>query len=260
MKELCFRSGHSSIILVAHGRGKVGDGPGTMLSSADAVSVLRRISDDPKVQRGVRELCAASSSGGATTSLEEEITALGRLIDAGVVRVYKTASSVISTAYSAYSTSKIARDNTPVPFLDDKGTQIFDYKGGKMMRPKEPPPGYFVSQGSKDKASDYSGKILLWDRLSQFAQGGTWDMQRVDGVVIKAFIDYATVVIGLYAAAYGADEDYVLRIENRFAMLNSNFGSVQMSAKYSHLPNRNVFNTDLGYSLYIQGSISPLTP
>ena len=69
-------------------------------------------------------------------------------------------------------------------------------------------------------------------------------------------MDYATVAIGLYAASTGISRDEILRIEDFFAASYSHFdpGS-EMDKTYTHLPYRNVANTDLGFQLYQAGRI-----
>jgi len=92
--------------------------------------------------------------------------------------------------------------------------------------------------------------------LYKINQGGEWDAQRVGGKFHPEYVDYATVAIGLYAASSGMSRDEILRIQDAFAAVKSRFppDSV-MDETYTHLPARNVANTDLGFQLYQSGRI-----
>ncbi len=63
--------------------------------------------------------------------------------------------------------------------------------------------------------------------LTYFGQGGLWDVQRVgsDGLPTLAFVDYATVGIGLFGAAAGIAAGELLGYQNTYAGLFSHFGS-----------------------------------
>ena len=91
--------------------------------------------------------------------------------------------------------------------------------------------------------------------LSNFRRSGPWDAQRLGGSKHPQFIDYSTVAIGLYAAANEISRDDILAVENAFSIF-SNFGNVDIDETYTFLPKRNVFNTDLGYSLYSSGLVA----
>jgi len=69
-------------------------------------------------------------------------------------------------------------------------------------------------------------------------------------------VDYATVAIGLYAASSGMSRDEILRIQDAFAAGESRYRpETEMDKTYTHLPVRNVANTDLGFELYQSGRI-----
>ncbi len=88
------------------------------------------------------------------------------------------------------------------------------------------------------------------------AGGGAWDAQRVGGSFHTEFVDYATVAIGLYAAANGIPKGEVLEIEN-LVTRSSHYGPREkMDKTYTHLPRINVENIDLGYHLYQAGRIA----
>jgi len=120
------------------------------------------------------------------------------------------------------------------------------------------PPEFFVQKGQEAKAIADSLNFSLWTRLNflaadmkSFGQKGPWDIQRLGtGEVDQKYVDYATVAIGLYGGAAGMPRDYALSISNVYARFNSNFGKdAVMSRVFGSLPQRNVFNTDLGYEL-----------
>jgi hypothetical protein len=96
--------------------------------------------------------------------------------------------------------------------------------------------------------------------LSHFNRGGAWDAQRVGGSFHTEFVDYATVAIGLCAAADGIPRDEILEIENRVARDSHYDRDKQMDKTYTHLPKVNVENTDLGIQLYQTGRIAATPP
>lgn len=80
--------------------------------------------------------------------------------------------------------------------------------------------------------------------------GGKWDAQRLTGDFIGEYRDYATVLIGYYAANVGLNINSILSIQNQYARLNSKFSDYDpRDMDYPYLPKRNVFNTKLGYQL-----------
>lgn len=75
----------------------------------------------------------------------------------------------------------------------------------------------------------------------------------------REFVDYATVLIGLYAAASGIPEFLILLVEDIVAF-GSDFGdNKDWDPIFRNLPERNVKNTDMGYLLYNSGRIAPLS-
>jgi hypothetical protein len=139
------------------------------------------------------------------------------------------------------------RSKTPAPLKDDKGASILNADGGQMMLPSDADPHFFID----------AGKLYGLPGLANFRQGGPWDLQRVgpDRMFIKDFTDFSTVAIGLYGAAAGIPADTLLSIQDRYAAGHSNFGPAKMDAKYTHLAEKNVWNTRLGYDLYSSGRI-----
>ncbi len=155
----------------------------------------------------------------------------------------------------------------PVLFLDDKGQQVFAPDGTKMRRPEGMDPHFFVNQGIEDTkreeemlAQDFSlGWINVFmymeSELSKFNRGHIWDAQRLEHEFHPEFVDYATVLIGLYAAANGIPESLILSVENFIAFGSKYEKDIIYDNKYKNLPERNVKNTDKGYYLYNSGKI-----
>lgn len=153
-----------------------------------------------------------------------------------------------------------------VTLLDSQGNPITDAQGNPLLRPADLPPEMFVREGLaiRDKFNEAlkqdSGLLLsqataeLIDQLRQFGQGGIWDAQRIQGQAVDEYRDYATIAIGLFAAAAGLPIQIALQIENVYAYLSSNFDE-QMDEVYTNLPRRNVRNTEIGYELYQSGRI-----
>ncbi len=162
-----------------------------------------------------------------------------------------------------------------VVFTDDANTPIHDRFGRPMMRPTGLDPHLFVNQGALDKRTyeallRYSygedpGGVGLYmlehtlAELSRFRQGGDWDAQRIGNHFHAEFVDYATVAIGLYAASSGMKRSEILAIQDDYARLRSHYPSVTvMDRTYTHLPARNVANTETGYQLFETGRIQPV--
>lgn len=141
-----------------------------------------------------------------------------------------------------------------VPLLDPNDRQVLDYKGQPVRRPADMPPELFVQQGERLRYLPPEAMVArLGADLWKFRQSGPWDAQRRDGRNIDEWVDYATIAIGLYAAAAGMSENAILIMQNEYARRNSNFGKVPMDETYAFLPKRNVFNTKLGFDLYRSG-------
>ena len=138
-----------------------------------------------------------------------------------------------------------------------------------MLRPAGLDPNSFVRRGLEDKKMEealiLSGKqnggfaALGYEgsSLSNFRRGGPWDAQRIGGFYHDEFVDYATVAIGLYAAANGISESRILSYQDLVARTSRYRSNTEMDKQYTHLPIRNVQNTHLGYTLYQSGQIGP---
>jgi hypothetical protein len=145
---------------------------------------------------------------------------------------------------------------------------ILDDKGQPMMPPAGLDPHFFVSEGLKDKeimnelrlsakTGEAAALAYLGKQLLHFYQWNAWDARRVGGSFDPKFVDYATVIIGLYAAALGLSRAEILHIEDLVARGSDYKDNPKKDSTYRHLPERNVHNTDRGYLLYQSGRVAP---
>jgi len=154
-----------------------------------------------------------------------------------------------------------------VPLVDDQGQPVLKSDGSPMLRPVGLDPHFFVEEGTRDRQiiddiMAYGGEsafpaplAYLRDKLANFGRGAPWDAQRIGGRIRPEFVDYATVAIGLYAAAVGLSREEILAIEDYVARDSHYAPKTKFDATHPHLPNSNVENTDLGYKLYRSGAI-----
>lgn len=161
------------------------------------------------------------------------------------------------------SGSQPRNPTTPVPLLDSHGRPMLRHDGTIILRPAGLDPRFFVQQGLKDRqiveellqnGSDGSGPAALGYELGalrKFRQGGAWDAQRIGGIFRHEFVDYATIAIGLYAAAAGIPQADILTIQNMYAKYKSRYSKRRKFDRiYKNLPEENVSNTITGYKLY----------
>jgi len=111
---------------------------------------------------------------------------------------------------------------TPVPFVDDTGQVVLNAEGAPIMRPAGMDPHFFVQQGLADKeiesemlssgseAGAPTALVYLLKKLLKFNRFHPWDAQRLSGSFDIRFVDYATVIIRLYAAANGIIIEHIL--------------------------------------------------
>ena len=161
----------------------------------------------------------------------------------------------------------------PVPFVDDHGRPVLNWKGERMLRPAGLDPHFFVRKGAEDRrifqalfqddsadAMRAAGDYMALE-LSNFLWWMPWDAQRwgnpIQGRNYREYRDYATVAIGLYAAAAGIPRDTILAMQDLATRLGSRFSpDDELDTTYTHLPKRNVKNTDIGYDLFKSGGIN----
>lgn len=123
-----------------------------------------------------------------------------------------------------------------------------------MQFPSYLPPQFFVAQGHRlvHLPLDSVASQIAVDLL-QFMHRFPWDAQRREGEFFDDWVDYATIAIGLYAAAAGISKHHILMAQNIFAGWFSNFGRVPMDSTYTNLPKRNISNPEIGFRLYRDG-------
>ena len=149
---------------------------------------------------------------------------------------------------------------------DDTDNPVYDKKGHVIEIPPGEDPHFFIDQGLLDRMrrggvpneDELRAMARILMSLMKFRQGGPWDSQRIKGVPIPQFVDYATVALGLYGAAAGIPIQTLFIIQDYYAWFKSQYpeGTVY-DETYTHLPERNVGNTELGYELYKSGKIGP---
>jgi hypothetical protein len=160
------------------------------------------------------------------------------------------------------------KPDAPVPFVDDTGRGFVDRDQKPMMRPVGLDPHFFVRRGLQDRqlentaiaqggARALAALAYEYRQLSRFNRWKDWDAQRIGKKNHPEFVDYATIAIGLYAAANGIPKWQTLWMEDWIARNSVYKGGTVMDKTYTHLPVLNVKNTDLGYELYQSGRIAP---
>ncbi len=230
--------------------------------------------------RDAATAAAAIARGGSPDSGASNGVAVPHQLAATLAGATTTANARAAEGAAAASVSTPKDPTAPVPVLDDRGNPVLipkgPYKGQQMLRPAGLDPHFFVKQGTADKsrydalshiANPYGGDAGLamllreFEQLYKFRQGGEWDAQRAGRKNYSEYVDYATVAIGLYAASAGISRDNILRLQDAYASRHSSFrrstekSGPDMDETYTHLPRRNVANTDLGFQLYQSGLI-----
>jgi hypothetical protein len=234
------------------------------LTEEALLSALRHADKGFSIQDDLRTIYTEVVPGGASRgSFEHMAGQLGTAVSQGAVRAYLVQDIV--TAAPAALAAVTPAATTPVPFVDDNGAPVLDPAGNQMQRPFGLTPGYIVAQGIADQKVEQE-MILHGDgmtaagyqmgALAKFKQGGPWDAQRIGGKFHPEFVDYATVLIGLYAGATGMPKAGILTVENDYAAVLSKYPpATVMDGTYTHLPARNVANTTTGYALLSSGRI-----
>ena len=232
------------VAVAAAGGGRAGQGPATSAGPADASG------DVPAMLRGMRE-------------------ATGRLGRPAAWRWRGAGGSDAATTPRLANQPAAAPPrgkDTDVMLRDEHGNPVTS-QGRNVLRPASLDPKMFIRQGLADRVvydvlgSTYEGaasqQMYLMVRLSQFGQYGPWDAQRIGGKNHSSYVDYATIAIGLYAAAFGLSQKDMLNIQNEYARFFSKFPpGTPMDKEYTHLPQKNVINTKIGYQLYEGKSIN----
>ncbi|HYZ24455.1 MAG TPA: hypothetical protein VE690_20070, partial [Rhodopila sp.] len=156
----------------------------------------------------------------------------------------------------------------PVPFVDDEGRQQFNWTGKPIMRPAGMDPHFFASQRAKDRewvetllssrgeGGPEAATAILMRHLSKFNRGAAWDAQRIGGAYRPEFVDYATVAIGLYAAAAGISRGISLHVQNLFAITSHFASDADMGSRFRNLLVRSsILALVLGTGLFLVHSV-----
>lgn len=139
------------------------------------------------------------------------------------------------------------------PMTKDNGDIIFGASGTPALAPAGWSAQKFATMGERAKNTPDLALALL----SNFRQGGAWDLQRLGGSFDRRFVDAATIGIGVYAAAAGIPFKDLMNIQSDFGKRKSSWGQdVKMSDSYPNLPERNVNNTIIGYGLYFNRQVT----
>jgi RHS repeat-associated protein len=145
------------------------------------------------------------------------------------------------------------QQSAPTPLKDSKGNVVNGASGSPALIPGGFDPNAVVKAGARDNALGLVSPALraaaTAGDLAKFRRGGSWDLQRLSGDFDPRFIDSATILIGMYAASAGVTRGQILSIENDVAKDSKYAAGTPMDSTYTHLPARNVTNTDIGMRL-----------
>lgn len=132
---------------------------------------------------------------------------------------------------------------------DKAGRPIRNYDGRMIEVPPHVTLGEIIAFGKRGR-----GK-LPWEQaklLGNFRQYGPMDYQRLGHTYHPKYVDFSTVAIGLAAAAMGLPVSDILAAEEGYGLTHSMRGwrHAKKNLIWWPLPERNVYNTKLGYRLY----------
>ena len=153
------------------------------------------------------------------------------------------------------------QNNAPTPLTDKNGNVVQGANGKPALIPN----GFDVSAvvqagkatGELRGVAPMVGAKATSEDLANFGRGGKWDLQRLSGNFDPRYIDSATILIGMYAAASHITRNQILDIENAVAIGSHYAKGTVMDSTYTHLPVRNVMNTDIGMRLVQSGAYVP---
>jgi hypothetical protein len=240
------------------------------LARLAAVADLMKAGFDPNQPRDDHGCWTDTGSNGSANEASPtgaEIADAGEgLSDAGGVLPVADAQSGASPKRNPIDMWEVTDPRKkPVKVVDDKGQEVPDQNGRPMWRPNDMDPHFFVDKGLEaaaafqdpESGNAWGGFPQIATSLPNFQQGAPWDARRVNGIVVRQYVDYATVAIGLYGAAAGIPIDRILTIQNQYAHDHPRPPGQETDETYRFLPKRNVANTRLGYDLYNSGRIGP---
>lgn len=167
----------------------------------------------------------------------------------------------IQEGEAAYKTAQAQQQSAPSPLKDNIGNVVNGASGSPALIPGGFDPNAVVKAGTRDNVlgavSPPLGAAATTADLAKFRRGGSWDLQRLSGNFDPRFIDSATILIGMYAASAGVTRGQILSIENDVARNGRYAAGTPMDSTYTHLPVRNVTNTDIGMRLIQSGAYVP---
>jgi RHS repeat-associated protein len=154
----------------------------------------------------------------------------------------------------------VAQKQSAAPLTDKNGNVVQGANGKPALIPGGFDVNGVIKTGQSDKElrgyAPMVGSTQTAEDLANFRRGGKWDLQRLSGNFDPRFIDSATILIGMYAQSAGITRNQILDIENFVAIGSSYAKGTPMDSTYTHLPARNVTNTDIGMRLVQSGAIS----
>jgi hypothetical protein len=158
----------------------------------------------------------------------------------------------------------LAQQQNATPLTDKNGNVVQGANGKPALIPGGFDVNGVIKTGQSDKElrgyAPMVGTTQTAEDLANFRTGGKWDLQRLSGNFDPRFIDSATILIGMYAQSAGITRDQILSIQNDFAavahVIHGYPAGTPMDPTYTHLPVRNVTNTDIGMRLVQSGAIS----
>jgi RHS repeat-associated protein len=153
-----------------------------------------------------------------------------------------------STSAAGYLFNSAFNSTKAKILKDDNGKVVNGGNGGPVSVPDDVDVHLFVKTGETFASLGAPEQGWL-----AFNGGGPWDLQRIGGVFHPEFRDVATIAIGLYSAAAGIPLNDTLAAENARAAFNTY--KDRLDQTWTHLPIRNVVNTQIGYDLYNSGRI-----
>jgi RHS repeat-associated protein len=163
----------------------------------------------------------------------------------------------LAAEHAAFDASQAQQQN-PTPLTDKNGNVVQGANGQPALIPGGFDVNGVVTTGQSDaemrKNAPMVGLEQTLEDLANFRRGGKWDLQRLSGQFDPRFVDSATILIGMYAASAGITRNQILNIENTVAIGSQYAKGTLMDSTYTHLPVRNVTNTDIGMRLVRSGA------
>ncbi len=165
--------------------------------------------------------------------------------------IFAGVGAAAADTYEKEEEPKAQQQSSASPLKDKNGNVVQGANGQPALIPS----GFDVNAVIKAGKSDAKSLVHKAEDLANFRRGGKWDLQRLSGKFDPRFIDSATILIGIYAASADITRKHILNIENDVAITGSYPKGTKMDSTYTHLPVRNVRNTDIGMQLVISGAV-----